>query len=79
MGEHPIDLYAEARQSLKNGDTNRAAEQLSQALGSKKVTMAIRSGVKQLLDPTKLAHEVVLGLLESEATRRRHWRKQPKQ
>jgi len=72
--EHPIDLYVEAQNNLREGERDKAAEKLSQALGSDKVTQPIKNGIDKLLDPETYAHEVILGIIESEIRRIRNGR-----
>ena len=71
MGRHPIDSYAAALNSLREGDRDKAAEDLSQALGSEKITSPIRSGIDALLTEGTYAHDVALKLLESQLRRRK--------
>jgi outer membrane protein assembly factor BamD (BamD/ComL family) len=70
--KHPIDLYVEAQDNLREGKRDEAAEKLSQALGSDKVTQPIKNGIDKLLYPGTYAHEVVLGIMESEIRRTRN-------
>jgi len=70
MTEHPIDLYVAARDSLMEGDKGRAAEKLSQALGSEKPTEPIKGAIDKFLTKGTEAHNVALRLLESELKRR---------
>jgi len=72
MEKHPIDSYAAALNSLKEGDRDKAAEDLSQALGSEKTTTPIRTGIDALLTEGTYAHEVALELLESRFRRRKN-------
>jgi len=71
---HPIDLYVEAQNKLKEGKRDEAAQKLSQALGSEKVTQPIKNGIGKLLTKETYAHEVVLGIMESECRRVRNSR-----
>jgi len=73
--EHPIDLYAEAQNSLREGRKDEAAEKLSQALGSEKTTQSIKNGISKLMNKGTYAHGVVLGILESECRRVRSGRR----
>lgn len=71
MREHPIDLYIAARDNLKEGNRDKAAERLSQALGSQSPTQPIKSAIDKFLTEGTQAHDVALRLLESELKRRR--------
>jgi len=73
--EHPIDLYVEAQNSLREGKKDEAAQKLSQALGSDKVTQPIKNAIDKLLDKETYAHGVVLGIMESESKRVRNGRR----
>lgn len=71
-GRHPIDSYSSALNSLRDGDRDKAAEDLSHALGSNKVTQPIRSGIDQFLAEGTYAHEAALTLLEARLRRRQN-------
>jgi len=65
MERHPVDIYIDARDSLKSGDKDKAAKLLSESLGSKIVTQPIKNSASKMLVEGNLAHEVALRLLEA--------------
>jgi len=67
---HPIDLYIEAQDSLREGDEEAAAQKLSEALGSEKPTQPIRNAVGKFLTPGTYPHDIALRLLEAVLRRR---------
>ena len=75
QSKHPIDIYVEAQSNFREGQEDKASQNLAQALGSNKVTQPIKSAIGKLLDEKTYAHEVVLGILEAEIRRARNDRK----